>query len=428
MLAILTTHPIQYQVPIWKALAERGNVPFKVYYMSDQGLAARYDPGFGRQLAWDIDLVGGYEHEFIQVKTGQDQGSFWWLRLDRRFADKIKADGATILWTQGWQVAAYWQAVWLARSAGLRTWLRAETNLKSTGRGWTRLIKEPLLGGLLARIDRFLCIGEANRRFYLSRGIAASRLALAPYCVDNARFARESERLKSQRSDLRAKWNVPEDAFCVLFVGKLVAKKRPLDVVTAVAIAQAREPDRRIHVLFVGTGELLEQVRISCHVAYDFDASSVGSATEDGTDGRHKVSASLAGFLNQQQIAEAYVAADCLVLPSEGTETWGLVVNEAMACGLPAVVSDACGCSDDLVVPFRPDLCFEAGNSSAFANALLSCIADPPSAVSVAAIIEKYDVLRTVEAVEALYAEMQTDNAGSSARSRQVNRKSMGLA
>jgi glycosyltransferase involved in cell wall biosynthesis len=56
-----------------------------------------------------------------------------------------------------------------------------------------------------------------------------------------------------------------------------------------------------------------------------------------------------AGFLNQSEIIKAYVAADVLVLPSDGGETWGLVVNEAMACGLPCIVSDQVGCGPDLV-------------------------------------------------------------------------------
>src|SRR5688572_3335471 len=121
MLAVLTTHPIQYQVPIWKALAARGRVPLKVYYMSDQGLVARHDPGFGRAVAWDIDLLGGYDHAFVRVVTGTDQSSFWWLRLSENIARRAKAEGAAALWLQGWQVAAYWQAVWQARAVGLST-------------------------------------------------------------------------------------------------------------------------------------------------------------------------------------------------------------------------------------------------------------------------------------------------------------------
>ena len=74
--------------------------------------------------------------------------------------------------------------------------------------------------------------------------------------------------------------------------------------------------------------------------------------------------ASFVGFLNQSEISRAYVAADCLVLPSDATETWGLVVNEAMASGLPCIVSNACGCAEDLVEPIRPDLCYPVGDIS----------------------------------------------------------------
>ena len=118
MLAVLTTHPIQYQVPVWKQLAARGNVPFKVYYMCDQGLEARFDPGFGKSLSWDIDLLGGYESEFLKTYQGRRSDSFWWLRLKPGFVRQLRQASANVLWIQGWQVAAYWQAVFEAHRAG----------------------------------------------------------------------------------------------------------------------------------------------------------------------------------------------------------------------------------------------------------------------------------------------------------------------
>ena len=111
MLAILTTHPIQYQVPIWRGLAQRGDVPFTVFYMSEQGLKPRFDPGFGRAIAWDIDLLSGYPHEFVDVQVGRRQDRFTWLRLKPGFGRMLKARGVKVLWVQGWQVMAYWQAI-----------------------------------------------------------------------------------------------------------------------------------------------------------------------------------------------------------------------------------------------------------------------------------------------------------------------------
>ena len=87
---------------------------------------------------------------------------------------------------------------------------------------------------------------------------------------------------------------------------------------------------------------------------------------------------SFTGFLNQTEISKAYIAADCLVLPSESTETWGLVVNEAMASNLPCIASDACGCAEDLVAPISPQLRFPLGDISAIAAAIQSIMSDPP--------------------------------------------------
>ena len=78
-----------------------------------------------------------------------------------------------------------------------------------------------------------------------------------------------------------------------------------------------------------------------------FDAES--PLTPPNQDGQaHVPRGSFAGFLNQTEISQAYVAADCLVLASDHAETWGLVVNEALASGLPCLVSDACGCAEEL--------------------------------------------------------------------------------
>jgi glycosyltransferase involved in cell wall biosynthesis len=83
------------------------------------------------------------------------------------------------------------------------------------------------------------------------------------------------------------------------------------------------------------------------------------------------------GFLNQSQIVDAYVAADCLVLTSDGRETWGLVVNEAMSCSRPAVVSDAAGCAPDLVRDGRSGAVFPLGDVEALSHILAALARDP---------------------------------------------------
>src|SRR5262249_12878606 len=134
---------------------------------------------------------------------------------------------------QGWQVAAYWQAVFEAQTAGTEVWLRGETNVRSSAGRIGRPFKRRVLRELLRRVDRFLYIGKANRQFYLEQGIADEQLAAAPYCVDNHRFAAAAAVARPERARFREEWGIPPDAFCFLFAGKFLARKRPLDLIEA---------------------------------------------------------------------------------------------------------------------------------------------------------------------------------------------------
>ena len=106
-----------------------------------------------------------------------------------------------------------------------------------------------LLRQLLRRVDRFLYIGEANRQFYLEQGIDEERLAPAPYCVDNDRFAAAAAAARPERHRIREEWGIPAEAFCFLFAGKFVAKKRPFDLIEAARRLQRELPGKKIHLV-----------------------------------------------------------------------------------------------------------------------------------------------------------------------------------
>src|SRR5579863_483597 len=111
MLAIITTHPIQYQTPIWRSLAAESGIPMQVWYLSDFGIRPSLDPQFGKVFSWDIDTLSGYTYEFLKTAKGSAPADFWKCRLQERLRDRIRASGAKAIWIQGWQVAGYWQAV-----------------------------------------------------------------------------------------------------------------------------------------------------------------------------------------------------------------------------------------------------------------------------------------------------------------------------
>ena len=189
MLAILTTHPIQYQVPLWERLAADGRVPFDVWYLSEHATRLSRDVGFGKEFAWDIDMLKGYPYRILKTPSGATPNTFWRSRITESLPALFRETKTKVLWINGWQVAAYWQAAWAAHKAGIQVWLRGESNSMAPTAPWKRVAKRTLLGQLFRRVDHFLCIGTANRELYRSYGVPESKLHMAMYAVDNERFA-----------------------------------------------------------------------------------------------------------------------------------------------------------------------------------------------------------------------------------------------
>lgn len=399
MLIIITTHPIQYQVPLWQALANDGRVPFEVWYLSDHGARAGHDVEFGSKFAWDIDMLSGYPHRLLKAPADVHPASFWHCRSSESLSARLHACGAKALWIQGWQVFGYWQAVLAGRRAGVPLWLRGESNDLAPSYGWKKAVKTVVLGWLFRQIDAFLCIGTANRGLYRRFGVPEEKLFDAPYAVDNGRFEQQADCLRARRADIRRCWGIADDAFCVLFCGKFIPKKRPLDLVHAAGLLTTGEHPVKIHLLLVGSGELDADLRGACEVVHD--AANIPARIANGEQrAANRPRASFTGFLNQTEVSEAYVAADCLVLPSDHGETWGLVVNEALASGLPCIISDHCGSAEDLGKRV-PNQVFPCGDTAALASSLQRLIASPARVGPEA--LAGFSFAASVESVARLY-------------------------
>jgi len=323
-LGILVTHPIQYQVPWFQALARQPGVALTVYFCMlpdehQQGV------GFDRPLRWDLPLLEGYNYSVLDNRASRPSLDGFWGCDTPGVRALLTPGNLDALIIHGWHARSHLQALWACRRSGLPCIARGESNLFRS----RNLAKRLLHRWRLRHYAAVLSIGQANTAFYRAHGVAEQKVFSGPYCVDNERFRKLSEQARQKRPKLRRAWGIPATACTFLFCGKLVATKRPLDLVRALA----RLPSgimRPAHVLVVGDGAL----RSACE--------------QEATAGNLAVS--FTGFLNQGRLPDAYAAADALVLPSEG-ETWGLVVNEAMAAGLPAIVSDRVGCHPDLVHP-----------------------------------------------------------------------------
>lgn len=349
-LLIVASHPIQYQVPWFRALAACPAIDMSVLFVQqpspkDQGA------GFGIAFEWDIPLLEGYRWQQVpEVRGKGGLRGFFAARIAHPLRLLRRLDPEVVLLT-GWHVWPLVQMLMAARWAGIPVIMRGESNALRQRPWVARMLHKALLGGCAA----FLPIGRANQEFYSRYGIGNEKLFHAPYFVDNARFAGSAADALPRRDELRAGWSIPADAVCYCYAGKLEPKKRILDLLEALRIAAARSA--HLHLLMVGSGELMGEAKAAV--------------------AQYKLPVTFAGFLNQSQIAQAYVAADCLVLASDYGETWGLVVNEAMACGRPAIVSDRVGCAMDLITPGVTGEVFPFGDTAALANKLAELAADP---------------------------------------------------
>lgn len=382
-LVIISTHPIQYHIPWYQGIAADGRIDLKVYYAVIPD-AQQQSVGFNVPFQWDIPMLEGYRWQLLpNVAKSPGLGCFSACDVPN-ISDYFHSDRPDAVLLTGWHSKVLLQALWTARRLRIPCIVRGESNIMRPRATWKKLLHRLLL----CNYDRFLAIGRLNRAFYLQAGVAAERIHNCGYFIDNERFAAEAAKLLSSRAALREQWAIPRNTVCFLYAGKLQAKKRPLDLIEALAEARAKGID--CHLLIVGDGELMAAVR---------------HAVES-----ENLPVSFAGFLNQSQIIAAYVAADCLVLPSDNGETWGLVVNEAMACGLPAIISDRVGCGPDLIETGVTGDIYPMGNCSALAEKLAEFAANRDNLPVMGQnaqrrVIESYSVQQAVQAtVDAVLA------------------------
>lgn len=349
-LVIVATHPVQYQAGWYRSLAVRSDIELTVYYAmipspDQQGV------GFGIAFEWDVPLLEGYTWRLLPNTSRSPS-------LRGYFASRVPAVGAyldqdvpDVVLLTGWQAYPLIQSLRSSRARNLPVLVRGDSNILKPRSWWKRMLHRVLL----SRFDACLAVGIANREFYLQNGVPEERIFAAPHFVDNEHFSRLHESLVDHRAEIRAAWGIEESAVCFLFAGKLTPKKRVMDLLAAFDIA-ARQSTRELRLLIVGEGDQGEKLREHAH--------SLG------------MPAIFTGFLNQTSMPRAYTAADCLVLPSDYGETWGLVVNEAMISGKPAIVSDRVGCGPDLVVEGETGWTFPFADVNALAERFLEAARD----------------------------------------------------
>lgn len=346
-LAAVTSHPVQYQGPLFQRLAAHERLDLTVFYGHDASLVGELDRDFGVPVTWDRPLLAGYRSVFLK-RRAQGLGAVQRLVADARII--------THLWRQRFDAVfihsyatrlslfAYLGAV-LSRTPVL---LRTESERLRPRPPWVEALKHALLRPLFAVTAGFLVIGEMNREFVQHYGVKRSRQFFTPYSVDNEYFAEQRGLTRPLRRELRQAHGWTDEVVVVGFSGKLIPRKGIGDLVDAVATLQAEGLPVGLLIIGEGPDRSVLQRRVE---------SQAVTLTV------------FAGFKNQSELAPCYTCLDIFVLPSR-FDPWGLVLNEAMLFGLPVLASTKVGAGVDLIQHGKNGYLFEAGDVPALTEGL----------------------------------------------------------
>ncbi len=330
-LAIVTTHPIQYNAPLFSLLAERKKLCIKVFYTWSQAIRKVYDPGFGKEREWDIPLLDGYDFTFVE-NTAKNPGSHHFFGITNpTLVAEIEGWQPDVVLVFGWSFQSHLSCMRYFK--GKKPVLfRGDSTLLGEKGVVKKMLRRVFLHWVYKHIDIALYVGQRNRNYFLQHGVKEERLLLAPHAVDNHRFQLAVAGHENRRALYRQNLGISNDDFVILFVGKLEPVKNP-GYLLQLAVGL---PEKRIKFVVVGTGEMEAELKTKAQKEKFF----------------------FLGFQNQSVMPYIYQMADVLIMPSL-SETWGLAANEAMACGLPVILSNGVAGAVDLVLEGETGITFD---------------------------------------------------------------------
>jgi glycosyltransferase involved in cell wall biosynthesis len=348
-LAIVTTHPIQYNAPLFKILASKPHLEVKVFYTLGEAYATLKDKGFGKPISWDIPLLEGYTYEFLPNTSSKPGTSHFKGIVNPTIIKSIEAYQPSAILVFGWSLMSHLKVLKYFKNE-VPIYFRGDSTLLDEQTGIKVLLRRLSLKWVYKHIDKAFYVGTNNKQYFLEHGIKAENMIFAPHAIDNDRFSNDSS-FENLGESIKAELGIPEQNLIFLFSGKFENKKSPLLLIKVFKELKQKS----VSLIMVGNGVLESQLKEEAN----------------GYSNIHFLP-----FQNQTKMPIIYRLANVFVLPSGGPgETWGLSVNEAMACGLAIITSDKVGCAVDLVQENKNGYIFKAGNQEDLLEKLSTCAA-----------------------------------------------------
>ena len=349
-LAIIDSHPIQYKAPMYRILPEF-NIDAKVFYCDHFGNDDSVDPDFGVSIKWDVDLLSGYDHTFLNNRSLWPSPYSFKGIINPGIWSAIRKGHFDAVLVSGYSRVSDHIALMSARLLRTPVVFKGEADNLRPSSFKKRLMKKAIVQRILKQPQAILYSCNANKEYFQSYGVPDQKLIFCPSAVDNHYFQNEYDKYFGLRKELRESMGIPDDAKVILYTGRLTDRKRPIDLLKALVLLHSNSP---VWTIFVGDGPERQAVE---DFAHNNDIDNV----------------IITGFVNQSQIAKYYSVADVFTLLSEHDPS-PKSLHEALNFRLPVVVSNRVGTAKDLVQDGENGYVFEFRNVVNLANRLERCL------------------------------------------------------
>lgn len=354
-LAIIVTHPIQYYSPLFRKISESGKIELMVFYTWSQAQGKKYDPGFGKEVDWDIPLLEGYNYTFVNNVSKNPGSNNYYGIVNPTLIKEVKAWEPDAVLIIGWNFKSHLKVMRYFKGK-IPVYFRGDSTLLDETPGIRKIARRIFLRWVYSYVVYAFYVGTRNKEYFLEHGLKERQLIFAPHAIDNERFYDKGGINKQKAIEWRRSLGIKDDDFVFLFAGKLEPKKNPMLLLNA--FLQLINP--KAHLIFVGNGILEKKLKDVCFSNQTINQFNNGKIH-------------FLPFQNQSIMPIVYRLGNVFVLPSN-SETWGLAVNEAMACGLPVIVSDKVGCAVDLVNPGTNGYIFKSNDSAVLLKVMHECM------------------------------------------------------
>ncbi len=312
-LSLLTNQVAPYRVPFFKALAESDEVSrLRVLVCVDREVDRQWeiknDPSYKVVKLFGLTLnlnKAKHAKRIIHIRLG-----IFWELLRYRPDYLIVGDAS---WTSF--LALFACKVF---NIPLVVWNEITINSK---------VSEGVIASMRRSLFNYakVCIASCSQseQFLLNNGCKQEKIAIAWNAIDNSFYLKKREQYEPERAQIRKNLGIVENAFVFIFVGQLIERKQPFEVLkNIISISESQS----VHLIFAGTG-------------------SLEPALKKEAENCAFTNINFCGFVAPDKLSQLYVASDGLVLLSDD-EPWGMVVNEAMLFGKPVLVSKEVGAID----------------------------------------------------------------------------------